>query len=125
MAEVQTRCGGIAFSEQGTGFPLVLLHGSLCDRRDFDPIIPALAGRYRVIAVDWPWHGESDCPPPPLKAGAGLFAGVLEDFTQALALGPAAFIGSSVGGLPRRGSLSPTPSASPGWFWSTAVASSR
>jgi len=99
MTRVQTRCGGIAFTEHGTGLPLVLLHASLCDRHDFDPIIPALAGRYRVIAVDWPWHGESDSPPPPLKAGAGLFAGVLEDFTQALALGPAAFIGNSVGGF--------------------------
>jgi pimeloyl-ACP methyl ester carboxylesterase len=99
MARVQTRCGGVAFSEQGTGFPLVLLHASLCDRHDFDPIIPALARRYRVIAVDWPWHGESDSPPPPLTAGAGLFAGVLEDLTQALALPPAAFIGSSVGGF--------------------------
>ena len=99
MARAQTRCGGISYSEQGTGFPLVLLHASLCDRRDFDPIIPDLAGRHRVIAADWPWHGESDSPPPPLKAGAGLFAGVLEDFTEALALGPAAFIGSSVGGF--------------------------
>ncbi len=99
MARAQTRCGGISYSEQGTGFPLVLLHASLCDRRDFDPIIPDLARRYRVIAVDWPWHGESDSPPPPLKAGAALFASVLEDFTKALALGPAAFIGNSVGGF--------------------------
>jgi pimeloyl-ACP methyl ester carboxylesterase len=98
MARAQTRCGGISYSERGTCFPLVLLHASLCDRRDFDPIVPDLAERHRVIAVDWPWHGESDCPPPPLKAGAGLFADVLEDFTKALALPPAAFIGSSVGG---------------------------
>lgn len=125
MARTQTRCGGISYSEQGTGFPLVLLHASLCDRRDFDPIIPALAERHRVIAVGWPWHGQSDSPSPPLRAGAGLLADVLEDFTQALAFGPAAFIGSSVGVLPLRGSPSPTPSASPGWFWSTAAASSR
>ena len=83
MGRAQTRCGAISYSEQGTGFPLVLLHASLCDRRGFAPIIPALAERHRVIAVDWPWHGESDSPPPPLTAGAGLFAGVLEDFTQA------------------------------------------
>lgn len=99
MARAQTRCGGISYSEQGTGFPLVLLHAGLCDRRDFDPIIPALAERHRVIAVDWPWHGQSDSPSPPLRAGAALLADVLEDFTQALTLGPAAFIGSSVGGF--------------------------
>ena len=78
MARAQTRCGGISYSEQGTGFPLVLLHASLCDRRDFDPIIPALAERHRVIGVDWPWHGQSDSPSPPLKAGAGVLADVLE-----------------------------------------------
>jgi len=99
MARVRTRCGRISFSAQGTGFPLVLLHANLCDRHCFDPIIPALAERYRVIAVDWPWHGESDSPPPPLEAGAGLFADVLADFAEALALPPAAFIGSSVGGF--------------------------
>ena len=94
MGRAQARCGGISCSEQGTGFPLVLLHASLCDRRDVDPIIPDLAEWHRVIAVDWPWHEESGSPQPPLKAGAGLFAGVL-----ALALPPAAFIGSSAGGF--------------------------
>ena len=99
MSWVQTRCGRISFSERGAGFPLVLLHAGLCDHHDFDPIMPALAERYRVIAVDWPWHGESDSPSPPLEPTARQFADVLEDVTEALALPPAAFIGSSVGGF--------------------------
>jgi hypothetical protein len=44
MPRAQTRCGGISCSEQGTGFPLVLPHAGRCDRHDFDPIIPDLAG---------------------------------------------------------------------------------
>ncbi len=99
MAQVQTRCGRISLSDQGSGFPLVLLHGALCDHHDFDPVIPALAERYRVIAVDWPWHGESDSPAPPLQAGAGLLADVLEDVVEALGLPAALFVGDSVGGF--------------------------
>lgn len=99
MARVRTRCGGISFSERGTGFPLVLPHASLSGRHDCGPVIPDLAGRYRVIAAGWPRHGESGCPPSPLKAGAGLFGCVLEDLAQALAPPPAAFIGSSAGGF--------------------------
>ena len=52
-----------------------------------------------MIAVDWPWHGESDSPIPPLKAGAGLLADVLEDIVEALGLPAAVFIGDSVGGF--------------------------
>jgi hypothetical protein len=44
MPRAQTRCGGIFCSEQGTGFPVILLHASWYDRHDFGPIIPDLAG---------------------------------------------------------------------------------
>jgi hypothetical protein len=44
MPRAQTRCSGISSSEQGTSFPLVLQHASLCDRHDFDSIIADLAG---------------------------------------------------------------------------------
>jgi len=99
MGQVQTRCGRIWYSEYGQGFPLVLLHANLCDHHDFEPIIPSLAERYRVIALDWPWHGQSDSPAPPIEAGAGLFADVLEDVVEELDLLAAVFIGSSVGGF--------------------------
>jgi hypothetical protein len=44
MPRAQTRCSGISSSEQGTSFPLVLQHASLCDRHDFDSVIADLAG---------------------------------------------------------------------------------
>jgi hypothetical protein len=44
MPRAQTRCSRISCGEQGTSFPLVLQHASLCDRHDFDPIIADLAG---------------------------------------------------------------------------------
>jgi hypothetical protein len=73
MARRQARCGRISFSEQGTGFPLVLLYASRSDCHDSDLIIPALAERYRVIAVGWPWPGiKRSAASPRGRGGGGL-----------------------------------------------------
>jgi pimeloyl-ACP methyl ester carboxylesterase len=88
----------VSYSDIGSGQPVVMLHANLHDHHDFDAIAPALGEDYRVIAVDWPGHGESDTPQLPRTASGTLFADVLEDFVAALDLPPAAFIGNSVGG---------------------------
>jgi pimeloyl-ACP methyl ester carboxylesterase len=77
----------------------LLLHATLHDRHDFDPIVDTLAGRYRTIAVDWPGHGDSDPADAALEAGAPLFADVLEDVVDGLGLTRSALIGNSVGGF--------------------------
>ena len=99
MPDVQTRAGSVHFGEQGSGPPVLLMHATLHDRHDFDPIVPALARDYRVIALDWPGHGESPAPPASLQPSAVLFADVLEDVVRAMELPPAVLIGNSVGGF--------------------------
>jgi pimeloyl-ACP methyl ester carboxylesterase len=98
-SKIDTRAGTIRFSDQGTGTPVLLLHATLHDRRDYDPVLPGLAAAHRVIAIDWPGHGESDPLPAGVPAGAVLFADVLEDIVEGLDLPPAALIGNSVGGF--------------------------
>jgi pimeloyl-ACP methyl ester carboxylesterase len=98
VTDVQTRAGSVCFREQGSGPPVLLLHATLHDRRDFDPIVPALARDRRVIALDWPAHGESAAPPAPLQPSAMLFADVLEDVVKAMDISRAVLIGNSVGG---------------------------
>lgn len=98
MPFVLTRAGRVSYSESGSGLPIVLLHATLHDRHDFDAITPGLADRYRIIALDWPGHGESDALPPSQSATATLFADVLEDVVETLDLPVSAFIGNSVGG---------------------------
>jgi pimeloyl-ACP methyl ester carboxylesterase len=47
------------FESHGTGRPLILLHGGLGSGEMFGPVLPALAERHRVIAVDLQGHGRT------------------------------------------------------------------
>jgi pimeloyl-ACP methyl ester carboxylesterase len=95
----QTRVGEVAYSDIGEGPVVVLLHATLHDRHDFDAIAPSLCRDHRVIAVDWPGHGDSPAPTPNYRPTAASFADALADLVATLDLPPAAFIGNSVGGF--------------------------
>jgi pimeloyl-ACP methyl ester carboxylesterase len=94
---VETRVGEVAYSDAGKGPVVVLLHAALHDRRDFDTIASRLCRDHRVIALDWPGHGDSPAPNHPPTAAS--FADVLADVVATLDLPPTAFVGNSVGGF--------------------------
>ncbi len=75
----------MAYDERGTGPALLLAHATLHDRRDYDPVVDRLSDHFRVIAFDWPWHGESPGAADQI-ASAALFADVLEDIGADLEL---------------------------------------
>ncbi len=52
----------MTYDEAGAGAPVVLLHGGLLDRRQWDAEFEALAATHRVVRIDARGHGES--PPP-------------------------------------------------------------
>jgi pimeloyl-ACP methyl ester carboxylesterase len=88
----------LAFTRSGTGTPLVLLHGLGSSRRAWDPVVPALADHFDVIAVDLPGFGDS--APFPAQAEslpatlAAAVAGLLDD----LGITAAHLAGNSLGG---------------------------
>jgi len=92
-AKIATRAGLVHVVERGAGAPVVLLHATLHDHHDFDPILTRLAAHFRVIAIDWPGHGLSD----PAQPSVTLLADVLEELVDVLGLSSAAYIGNSVG----------------------------
>ncbi len=54
----------IHYEAAGTGRPpLVLVHGGMCDHRDWDRLVPLLAGHHAVIRLDLRGHGRSTGDP--------------------------------------------------------------
>lgn len=47
------------YREEGSGSPLVLVHGSPGDSRSWGRVVPHLREHFRVIAVDLPGYGKS------------------------------------------------------------------
>lgn len=55
----------IGLDDTGRGEPVVLLHSSCSSRRQWGPLVKALEGRYRSLALDLYGYGETEGPPRP------------------------------------------------------------
>ena len=76
---------------------MVLVHGSGSRAGDWRDVVPALARRYHVLALDLPGHGESGPAEGPLPvSGLADSLGALLDARSAGR--PVTLIGSSLGG---------------------------
>ena len=63
MAEVTREGVTIHYEDEGSGLPVVLIHGHTLDRRVWEPVMPGLlAGGLRVIRPDLRGHGLSSRP---------------------------------------------------------------
>jgi pimeloyl-ACP methyl ester carboxylesterase len=89
--------GGIAYRDEGSGTPLLLLHGITEDHRTWDELAEPLARDARVIRCDLPGHGASS---PLSEYSAFTLANALAAFVRSLALPePPRLVGHSLGGL--------------------------
>ena len=89
---------GLHYEVNGTGAPLLLIHGTGSSLRVWDPVVSLLAAHRTVIAVDLPGFGFSPpmtSGPPPTPAG---YARVLADLLGELGYDSAHVAGNSVGG---------------------------
>jgi len=86
----------LAYYDEGRGSPLVCLHAIGHGASDFAGIRRRLAGRHRVIALDWPGHGSSDDDRVP--ASAGRYAVLLAGALDALGVERSVILGNSIGG---------------------------
>lgn len=75
----------------------VLIHGNGGHAHWWDPLVPALVPRWRLIAPDLRGHGESDWAEPP-RYGLTDFTADLVGVLDGLAPGPVALVGHSMGG---------------------------
>ncbi|HEX6855767.1 MAG TPA: alpha/beta fold hydrolase [Streptosporangiaceae bacterium] len=110
----------LAYRRSGSGEPLVLLHALGSSRQAWDPVTPALARHFDVIAVDLPGFGESAPLPgePSPAALAAAVAGLLDE----LGVPRPHVAGNSLGGwvameLARRRPLASVTLLSPAGLW--------
>lgn len=90
--------GPAAFVDAGLGPPVVCVHGLPGAARDFRWLIPPLARRVRLIAVDLPGFGRTPVSTAPDASPEGRAAFVLE-VIDALALDRPVILGHSMGGI--------------------------
>jgi pimeloyl-ACP methyl ester carboxylesterase len=96
----------VYFEENGSGIPLLLQHTAGADARQWRHVLedPQLAGHYRMIAYDLPYHGKS--LPPSTTAWWKEEYRLTKEFlmrvplalSHALELERPAYMGSSIGG---------------------------
>jgi pimeloyl-ACP methyl ester carboxylesterase len=84
------------YIEQGTGFPLILLHGNGEDGRYFVHQMGPFAQHFRVIALDTRGHGKTPRGEAPFTIRQ--FAEDLRAFMDRLSIGKAHILGFSDGG---------------------------
>ena len=102
-----------------TGPWVVLLNSLAADLAMWEPQVPALAARFRVLRFDTRGHGRSSAPPPPYtidRLADDLFAVV-----RACGARPAHVVGLSLGGVVAAAAVLREPAA----FASLAICDSR
>jgi pimeloyl-ACP methyl ester carboxylesterase len=86
----------IHYVEAGSGSPLILIHGLGDNIAVWDSVIPPLAARFRVIALDQIGFGRSD--KPLLSYRVGTLVDFLDGFMTELKIERASLVGNSLGG---------------------------
>ena len=86
----------LRYIKTGSGPTLVLLHTLRTQLDLFEKVVPELAKRFTVYALDYPGHGFSDIPEA--RYDAAFFTGAVEGFLDQLDLHDVTLAGVSIGG---------------------------
>jgi pimeloyl-ACP methyl ester carboxylesterase len=96
--DIATKGARVRIAYAGDGPPVVLLHDVLQSHLAWNDVLPALAARMRVVAIDLPGAGESEKPATSRFSYAfAAFADAVADVIAALDLGRVALVGHGLG----------------------------
>jgi pimeloyl-ACP methyl ester carboxylesterase len=95
--EVEANGITMHYLDEGTGEPVVLVHGAVSDVRAWEPIRAEITDRYRFIAPTLRYFGTGDWPDQGEKFGIETHADDVAAFIRALDLGPVHLVGWSYG----------------------------
>jgi pimeloyl-ACP methyl ester carboxylesterase len=98
MPKTQVAQGTLQYRDEGSGPPVVLIHGLLVNARVWDRVSEALSGDVRCVMPDLPLGSHSI----PMKADADLspsgLAQLIAEFLDRLELDDVTLVGSDTGG---------------------------
>ena len=115
----------INYHREGSGPPLLLLHGVGHHWQGWQPVIELLRGEFDLIACDSPGFGQSAPLPSGIEPTITSYADAFEWFLAELGLERPHVAGNSMGGaigleLARRRAVSSVTAFSPAGFWVNA-----
>jgi len=87
------------YEEEGSGKPIVLLHGMAASLRDWDAVVPSLQDKHRVIAIDLLGFGHSPMPKNVTYNVETHLASILETLEHLKVDEPFTLAGHSMGAL--------------------------
>ena len=87
------------YVEQGSGEPMVFVHGAPGDLRAWEPIREGIAGKYRFIAYNQRYFGTEPWPDDGKNFSIPTLADDLATFITSFNAGPVHLVGWSFGGL--------------------------
>ena len=96
--EVKLPQGTIRYRDDGTGEPLLFVHGVVVNGDLWRPVADALAGDYRCIVPDWPMGSHSVPMAPDADLSPPGLARLVVDFMDALGLDSVTLLGNDTGG---------------------------
>src|SRR4051812_4973256 len=112
----------LSFSRAGTGPPMLLIHALGSSRAAWRPVVPRLAERFDVLAVDLPGFGDSPPVPGDQEPSPARLASAVDDLLDDLHIERPHVVGNSIGGwvaleLARLRPLSSLTLLSPAGLW--------
>jgi len=93
---VQLHGQPVSYFRTGEGPPIVLVHGITSSSRTWREVMPGLAEKHEVIALDLPGHGRSGKPRGDYSLGN--YASGIRDLLSVLNIGRVTVVGHSFGG---------------------------
>ena len=98
VKSVQVRGGTIRYYEQGTGEPIVFVHGLLVSGHLWRNVVPLLSSQFRCIVPEWPLGSHQLPCEPDAELNPLSLAHMIADFLSALDLNGVTLVGNNTGG---------------------------
>jgi pimeloyl-ACP methyl ester carboxylesterase len=96
--EIDLPAGRIRYREEGSGKPIVFVHGYLVDGRLWDGVVDRLGDRFRCIAPDWPIGAQQIAMKPEADLSPPGIAATIAALLEALDLEDVTIVGNDSGG---------------------------